>query len=76
MTVEMLRGCFKLTDKEMFFQKSEADLNIFNDSICLYISFCTGSVIPTTSPGLPESLNTVSTSKKLNIYKEKNVSVN
>lgn len=76
MTVEMLRGCFKLTDTEMFFQKSESDLNDSNDSICLYMSFCAGRVIPTTSPVLSECLNTVSTSKKLNIYKEKNVSVN
>jgi hypothetical protein len=46
-SVETLRGCFELTDWEMFFQSSEGDLDVTNDSICSYMSFCAGNVIPT-----------------------------
>lgn len=43
--METLRGCFELTDWEMFFQSSEGDLDMINDSICSYMSFCACNVI-------------------------------
>ena len=46
-SVERLRGCFQFTDLGKFLKACNGDLNMLNESICSYLSFCADSVIPT-----------------------------
>ena len=46
-SIESLKGCFDLTDWDVFFEECNGDLNLLYDTICSYITYCADSVIPT-----------------------------